>query len=82
MRRKPIKKVYEAFGKVGININEKELVKALQYDRGQYEKGYTDGVLSERKKYEEIFSVILRLVSYPHPDEISIADVKEHLGLE
>ena len=27
----------------GFNVNKEELTKALQYDRGQYEKGYKDG---------------------------------------
>ena len=27
---------------VGVYVNKEELVKALQYDRGQYEKGYAD----------------------------------------
>lgn len=29
--------------KVGYNINKDELVRALQYDREQYQKGYEDG---------------------------------------
>ena len=29
---------------VGINVDKEELIKALQYDRGQYDKGYADGV--------------------------------------
>lgn len=33
--------------RVGINVNKEELVKALSYDRGQYEKGYNDA-LKER----------------------------------
>ena len=28
---------------VGVYVDKEELVKALQYDRGQYEKGYADG---------------------------------------
>ena len=31
---------------VHIEVNEGELIKALSYDRGQYEKGYSDGVAS------------------------------------
>ena len=27
----------------GFDVNKEELTKALQYDRGQYEKGYADG---------------------------------------
>jgi hypothetical protein len=40
--------VYEAVTKVGINVNKEELVKALQYDRHQYEKGYEDGAMERR----------------------------------
>ena len=36
--------VMTAIRKIGININEEELVKALQYDREQYQKGYNDGL--------------------------------------
>lgn len=37
------KAVYEVVTKVGINVNREELIKALEYDRNQYEKGYADG---------------------------------------
>lgn len=35
--------VCSAVQKVGINVNKDELIKALAYDRCQYEKGYADG---------------------------------------
>lgn len=34
--------IWQAIQKVGMNIDQSELLKALQYDRGQYQKGYTD----------------------------------------
>ena len=34
--------IYRAVIKVGISVDRDELVKALQYDRDQYEKGYID----------------------------------------
>ena len=37
------KMVMKAIRKVGVNVDKGELVKALQYDRNQYEKGYEDG---------------------------------------
>lgn len=37
------KEVYKAVRKVGINVDAEELQKALRFDRGQYDKGYTDG---------------------------------------
>ena len=35
--------VMTAISKYHIDVNKDELVKALAYDRGQYEKGYADG---------------------------------------
>lgn len=34
--------VLSAVMKVGIDVNKEELIKALAYDRQQYEKGYAD----------------------------------------
>ena len=34
--------IYKAVMKVGVNVDKDELLKALQYDRDQYQKGYTD----------------------------------------
>lgn len=38
--------VLTAIKKYHIDVNKDELIKALQYDRGQYEKGYQDGLKS------------------------------------
>lgn len=35
--------VYKVVESCGINVNKDELLKALQYDRNQYAKGYEDG---------------------------------------
>ena len=35
--------VMKAVRKVGVNVDKGELIKALQYDRNQYTKGYEDG---------------------------------------
>ena len=40
--------VFKAIQRVQINVDKDELIKALQYDRDQYEKGYEDG-----KRYAE-----------------------------
>lgn len=37
------KLMYEVQKAIGYSIEKEELIKALQYDRGQYEKGYKDG---------------------------------------
>lgn len=37
---------------MGLDVDRDELLKALQYDRGQYEKGYADGCRDSRKHGE------------------------------
>ena len=34
--------ICQAVQKVGVNVDKDELVKSLQYDRNQYQKGYDD----------------------------------------
>lgn len=38
------KQIYEAVCKTGVIVDKEELIKALQYDRGQYEKGYFNAI--------------------------------------
>lgn len=40
--------VYKAVRQTGVVVDKDELIKALKYDRGQYEKGYADAK-AERK---------------------------------
>ena len=35
--------VMSAVQRVGISVDKEELIRAIKYDRGQYEKGYADG---------------------------------------
>ena len=34
--------IFKAVQNVGVNVDRDELIKALQYDRDQYQKGYAD----------------------------------------
>lgn len=34
--------IFQAVMNVGVNVDKEELIKALAYDRGQYQKGYDD----------------------------------------
>ena len=36
--------IMKAICRVGVTVDKEELLKALKYDRGQYEKGYRDGL--------------------------------------
>ena len=46
--------ILKAIAEVGINVDKDELLKAMNYDRGQYEKGFEDGREYERKHRNEI----------------------------
>lgn len=48
--------IYQCVSNIGVNIDKKELIRALQYDRDQYEQGYRDG-----KQANEWISVEERL---------------------
>lgn len=45
--------IYTAIFNVGVNVDKDELIKALQYDRGQYQKGYDDGIKEFAKMLKE-----------------------------
>lgn len=36
--------IFKAIAQIGVDVNKEEIIKALKYDRGQYEKGYRDGL--------------------------------------
>lgn len=42
-------KVMKAVQNVGVEVDKEELIRALQYDRDQYDKGFRDGVNSAVK---------------------------------
>lgn len=44
-REQQEKQIYEAVQKVGVNVDKTELIKALNYDREQYHKGFLDGYI-------------------------------------
>ena len=43
LRIKQEESVMTVIQNLGIDVNKEELIKALQYDRDQYDKGYADG---------------------------------------
>ena len=56
--------IYRAVQNVGINIDREELLKALEYDRGQYEKGWEEGFRD----------------GYVHGLEIAIIETEDIIG--
>ena len=57
IREETDKQIIEAVRQCGICVDKEELLKALQYDRRQYEKGYNDG-LAVRWNAEHIMQII------------------------
>ena len=43
--------VFKAIQDYGVFVDKEELIKALQYDRGQYEKGFADGMLFRKGEW-------------------------------
>lgn len=46
--------IFRAVQGIGINVNKEELIKALAYDRDQYQKGFQDGK-AERNRIAFLF---------------------------
>ena len=46
--------VMKAVHGVGVYVDKDELIKALQYDRKQYEKGFVDGATTQMEAHWEI----------------------------
>lgn len=56
--------IFRAIREVGVEVDKEELIKALQYDRDQYSKGYADGVKEFAEKITEIFLRYAHLHNY------------------
>ena len=54
--------IMECVRNVGINVNKKELVKALSYDRHQYEKGYNDGYIDGLNQISKDMRKVMEIV--------------------
>ena len=55
--------IYKAVQKVGIYVDKEELIRALDFDRMQYENGYADA----SKEYEKLLDKAIELL-YEHMD--------------
>ena len=65
MREEHDRQIIQSIQQCGVNVDKDELIKALQYDRNQYDKGFQDGVkaLAEALKshYPHSNSVLKRI---------------------
>lgn len=53
IKEKTEEMVFTEIKRIGIEVDKEELIKALQYDRQQYEKGYSDGYAKGIDKFAE-----------------------------
>lgn len=69
------KQVYTAIHQVGVVVNKDELIKAINYDRNQYEEGYKNGY----KKAKEDLKTALADVSLTDMQRNVISAILENL---
>lgn len=46
-------RIMKAIQQINIEIDKEELVRALQYDRNQYDRGFADGYMAARSEFEK-----------------------------
>ena len=63
MQEKEDKIFQEIKSQIAVDVDKDELLKALRYDRHQYEEGYEDGIMIERQKWLDKLSWLMN-----HPD--------------
>ena len=51
--------VYKAIQSIGVNVDKDELIRALKYDRDQYDKGFDDGKKQTAKEIISFISFVL-----------------------
>ena len=70
--------IYKAVQNVGINVDRTELLKALEYDRGQYEKGYNNAIYDLKINFfcELNNRVVRPIFSKQLEPQFTIADIK------
>ena len=67
MRMEQENNIYRAIRDYGVDVDKEELIKALQYDRNQYEKGYINGYNAKSTDVaEEIFAEIEKMLLDNH----------------
>ena len=66
--------IYQTVQDCGISVDKEELVRALQYDREQYEKGYEDGIRDFAKRLVEHYFYDLERLAIFDEDIINFVD--------
>ncbi len=56
--------IFKAVQNVVVNVDKEELLKALQYGRGQYDKGYKDGIREFAERLKNLIYPQLGISTY------------------
>ena len=68
--------VFLAIQEYGITVDKEELIKALQYDRDQYRKGYEDGVQAKADTLMDIqMKFAMHFGTYTKDATVKVDDV-------
>ena len=73
--------IYQAVQRIDVNVNKDELIKALNYDRQQYEKGYADGVRAVIAKIREKNLETFMLKGWVYAD-VFLDSIAEEMGCD
>lgn len=66
--------IMQSIVSMGIDVDKNELIKALQYDREQYEKGYKDGKEELQAKIDKAIDELRKEIEENHLNVIDYAD--------
>ena len=71
--------IYKAIEHYNVNVNKEELLKALQYDRNQYNKGFKDGIDSVLERIRHLdFELVDGVVSFNYHDLNEVLSGKDY----
>lgn len=71
--------VFRAIKEYGISVDREELIKALNYDRNQYNKGYADGVREFAEKVKALFPSDLNFTTI---SRFTLRRIAKEMGVE
>lgn len=72
--------ILESVRRVDVSVDREELLKALAYDRQQYQKGYRDGIRDVIEKLKEKSTYHLYAYGVSYTDEYLEAIKREMVG--
>lgn len=81
MRTEVEKEVFRAIKEVGVDVDKDELIKALQYYRDQYSKGYSDGVKEFAEKVNPMIEEMVDIMFDENHSRCMITNCSKHSSI-